>query len=477
VLKSDGQGGSWLQRFALADDHEDANGSTILDFWQACDMARQLARGDNTNDVDGGRPPSVGAAMAAYERDLISRGAAPKNAQLLRCHLKPAMLDKPVGLLRAAEIRSLRDDLIAKGLKRSTVNRYQKCLSAWLTLAARAAERIGNARVWKLPALGEADAPRNLILTDAQVAAVVKAACAISDRFGIYIEFLAILGVRPIQTQRLSIADLECEYPDARINMPSSAKGSGRKRIERPPLRIPPGLATRLKGLAAGRPPSDPLMIDDHGQLWTSAAQFGPALDMAPLERALAKLRGPIGVIVLDPVIMMVRGDSHKNAETPVGLQPFHALFAAIGASALGVHHLTKRSEGADPIDRVSGSLAVGALPRVVLLSARDMNDEIGQRRGLVRGKVNNGPDWGGFEYRRKGASLRARPASTLNASYGARRSAAQRATFSPNSKARRRRARARTGSIRSAWRKPSCARRSPAGRALPPKSSARASR
>ena len=32
VLKSDGAGGAWLQRFALADDHEDANGSTILDY-------------------------------------------------------------------------------------------------------------------------------------------------------------------------------------------------------------------------------------------------------------------------------------------------------------------------------------------------------------------------------------------------------------------------------------------------------------
>src|SRR5262245_55000118 len=35
VFGADGAGGSWERAFADADDFEDANGETILDFWQA----------------------------------------------------------------------------------------------------------------------------------------------------------------------------------------------------------------------------------------------------------------------------------------------------------------------------------------------------------------------------------------------------------------------------------------------------------
>src|SRR5262249_60981433 len=61
VLKSDGAGGAWLQRFALADDHEDSNGTTILDYWGACEVARKLARGDGdaAGEVEAGRPATV----------------------------------------------------------------------------------------------------------------------------------------------------------------------------------------------------------------------------------------------------------------------------------------------------------------------------------------------------------------------------------------------------------------------------------
>ena len=66
---------------------------------------------------------------------------------------------------------------------------------------------------------------------------------------------------------------------------------------------------------------------------------------------------------MLDPIVSVVKGDSHKNAETRLGLQPFCDLCAATGAAGLGVHHFTKNTAGGDPLDRISGSLAFGALP------------------------------------------------------------------------------------------------------------------
>jgi integrase len=274
VLKSNGAGGSWLQRFALADDHEEANGSTILDFWAACDMARGLARGDDPANgldpaVEGGRPATVGEAVAAYERDLIARDGGKKNAAWLRFHLSGTLMSKPVALLTQREVRGLRDSLIAKDLKHSTVTRFLKVFCACLTLSANDDERITNQKAWKLPALRDTANARNVILPDRQVGDVVKAAYAISDRFGAYVEILATLGVRPVQARRLVIGDLEHDHRDgARLNTPSARKGSGKKRIERTPLPIPANLALRLKALAASRAVNEPLLINDDGAPW-----------------------------------------------------------------------------------------------------------------------------------------------------------------------------------------------------------------
>jgi putative DNA primase/helicase len=126
---------------------------------------------------------------------------------------------------------------------------------------------------------------------------------------------------------------------------------------------------------------------------------FDPAADMPQLARAVEKL-GNVRLIVLDPIALTVKGkDSHNNVETRVGLQPFADLCARVGACGLGVHHFTKGTAGGDPLERVSGSLAFGALPRCVWCAAVDINVGKDARRVLVRVKMNNAPCWGGFDY------------------------------------------------------------------------------
>jgi putative DNA primase/helicase len=65
--------------------------------------------------------------------------------------------------------------------------------------------------------------------------------------------------------------------------------------------------------------------------------------------------------------------------------------------AALGITHLTKGTAGRDPIERITGSLAFAAGPRLALMAAKPLDPA--QKRRLVRIKSNMGPDGDGFEY------------------------------------------------------------------------------
>ena len=72
VRAADGKGGNWIKSFSIADDHEEADGSSVLSFWEACEKAKALARG---RDADAGRPATVGEALSDYADDCAVRGA------------------------------------------------------------------------------------------------------------------------------------------------------------------------------------------------------------------------------------------------------------------------------------------------------------------------------------------------------------------------------------------------------------------
>src|SRR5262249_22122557 len=73
VLCADGNGGSWLKKIGYADDFEDADGKTILDYWQAAEAAKKLARAAG-GETDGERPATVAEAIESYRLDLAARG-------------------------------------------------------------------------------------------------------------------------------------------------------------------------------------------------------------------------------------------------------------------------------------------------------------------------------------------------------------------------------------------------------------------
>jgi integrase len=241
----------WLKRFALADDHEDANGVSVMTYWQALEHAKKLARAGDGNSE---QPIGVAEAVDTYETDLGTRDGSKYNATLVRRHLG-SLASKTVALLTERELRDWRAGLIKKGLKPSSADRIARSFKAALALAARDDKRITNTAAWKngLKKLPDSEVARNVILKDDTVTALVRGSYEHSHDLGVLIETLAETGARESQVLRLRLDDLEDRNPVApKLMMPSSRKGKNRK-VEYRPLPIPPRLAKLLRQQAMGR--------------------------------------------------------------------------------------------------------------------------------------------------------------------------------------------------------------------------------
>lgn len=139
---------------------------------------------------------------------------------------------------------------------------------------------------------------------------------------------------------------------------------------------------------------------------------FNPATDMESLRAAAAELPGPVGLLILDPVVAAIgsKTNSHNNAETRNALQPVIDFAEATKAAVVGITHFTKGTAGKDPTERITGSLAFGALARIVLVAAKDQSENGPAPRLLTRAKSNIGPSGGGFAYDVQPSPLYDRP-------------------------------------------------------------------
>jgi hypothetical protein len=247
-------GEDWTERLGIADDHDEADGKTILTYWQAQDTARERARG--------GRPTSdltIKARVEAYMADLMRRGRDTRNASRVLFHLEGARLANK--LVTAAslsdDLSEFREGLAAKGLKSATIDRINRAFKAALNLTAEADERVTR-RPWRtaLRAIGGEEAgARNVILDDEDRRALRGAAYRDSDEAGLLVDVLDETGARPSQVVRLTAEDVQADLIDRRtgkrqprLMMPVSHKGSGTKKARSIPVPITPALADRLRG-------------------------------------------------------------------------------------------------------------------------------------------------------------------------------------------------------------------------------------
>jgi integrase len=267
---ADGKGGEWQKKVGVADDYETADGVHVLNFDQAAELGRAMAR-----DTPASRPGTWADALDDYEKDLATRGGNISNATHVRYHLTrsaPTLLTKPVALLTATELTRWRNELVAlSGLKLSSVVRLLKSARASLNLAANQDPRIQNRNAWRvgLGGLHDSYEPVDRVQGDAIVLRIVAAAYADDAALGLFMQVAAETGARASQIARLLVADLH-DGREPKLLMPSSRKGR-RRQITRRPVPISPDLAAQLKRVAKGRAADKPLLLRSDGSEWKPA--------------------------------------------------------------------------------------------------------------------------------------------------------------------------------------------------------------
>jgi putative DNA primase/helicase len=158
--------------------------------------------------------------------------------------------------------------------------------------------------------------------------------------------------------------------------------------------------------IAMGGDPAKIYFVDgvvNHYDGHREPREFDPSRDI-PLLIDKANEVGDVRLLVIDPVSMCIAGDSNKNAEVRRGLAPLKTFAERHGAATLGISHFSKGTEGRDPLTRVTGSIAFGAAPRLVLSAVTetkkpDEPDDADPRHLFVRTKSNLGPSGDGFRY------------------------------------------------------------------------------
>jgi putative DNA primase/helicase len=141
---------------------------------------------------------------------------------------------------------------------------------------------------------------------------------------------------------------------------------------------------------------------DEDGKL----RPFNPATDLPALTAAAKDIPDGIALLSIDPIASVIGGkvDNSNNAGHREKLQPLVDFADEMGCAVVGVTHFTKGTIGKEPIDRVTGSLAFGAVARIVLVAAKNKSGD--PERIFAMAKNNLGPTLGGFGYSIVGSPL-----------------------------------------------------------------------
>ncbi len=119
-----------------------------------------------------------------------------------------------------------------------------------------------------------------------------------------------------------------------------------------------------------------------------------PSSDLKQLHDSFPEL--PIDLIIFDPITSLIKGDSNKQVDVRNSLRWAIELAEEKSCAILGITHFTKGTAGISPAERITGSVAFSALPRIALATLVMPNSD---QKILCIAKSNLGIDKGGFEF------------------------------------------------------------------------------
>ena len=208
-----------VQVIGIADDIEDANGDTVLNFWQAQEKARgkRIYRG----------PYRVRQAIDDYLKTLEGRGAHYERRLRAEHHILPYLGEDLVDELTAARLREWHGQLArqaplipkTKGAMRREVdlsdpdqarkrkvsaNRCLQILKAALNLAFKEGKAASDAEWRRVSGFKKVDRARNRYFTLAEVERLLNA-CALD--FRVLVRGALETGMRYGELTRLKVAD------------------------------------------------------------------------------------------------------------------------------------------------------------------------------------------------------------------------------------------------------------------------------
>lgn len=122
---------------------------------------------------------------------------------------------------------------------------------------------------------------------------------------------------------------------------------------------------------------------------------FDFALDLPDLKSKAVQI-GDIGLIIIDPIVSVVAGDSNKSSDVRAGLQPIVDMAQELNCAVIGITHYRKSSNAQNISDDVLGSQAYIAVPRVAWGTKRRDSDNTCVVAII---KNNLAPLIGGYEY------------------------------------------------------------------------------
>jgi integrase len=341
-----GQAGTWVARhyvgeqtyavekIGIADDISDADGITILDFWQAQEAARQamVARALRAHGKRG--PVTVGEAMDEYLTFLEHNRKSGADARYRdRAFIRPVLGDVEVAKLTADQLRKWMTDMAktparvrtreglkqqyaslnsadAKRARKVTVNRTLVTLKAALNMAWREGRVASNAEWSRVAPFENVNTARIRYLSIGEARRLLNAC---DPDFRLLVQAALQTGARLGELVALQVHDFN---PDAgTLAIRQSKSGKARHVV------LTEEGAAVFKQLCTGRAGHDTMLLRADGRPWgraqqsplmaasCSRAKITPAINFHGLRHTWSSLAVMAGV----PLMVVAKNLGHRD--------------------------------------------------------------------------------------------------------------------------------------------------------------------